>query len=182
MPSKKALRVGLISDTHDRIDDHLEKIFDGIELVLHAGDIGPKAFAWLDERYDLRAVKGNNDTGVWNIEGLPGARVEVIDGLRVLMIHELGTVEHPSSQVEFLLAAEKPDLVLTGHSHKPRLAEKDGVLYVNPGSVGPKRFSLPRVAGWLELTAKELTVTLFDLEKPKLTTPFERATYPRRRS
>jgi putative phosphoesterase len=181
MPSKKALRVGLISDTHDRIDERLIELFTGIELVLHAGDIGPKAFAWLDERYDLRAVKGNNDAGAWELD-LPGARVEVLDGLRVLLIHELGTVEKPASQVQFLLAAEKPDLVLSGHSHQPRLAERDGVVYVNPGSAGPKRFSLPRMAGWLDITAGDFEVALFDLEKPKLKAPYERAAYPRRRS
>lgn len=181
MPSKKAQRVGLISDTHDRIDEKLIELFTGIELVLHAGDIGPKAYAWLDERYDLRAVKGNNDTGAWELD-LPGARVEVVEGLRVLMIHELGTVEKPSAQTQFLLAAEQPDLVLSGHSHQPRFAERDGVVYVNPGSAGPKRFTLPRVAGWLELTEKDFTVTLFDLEKAKLKAPYERATYPRRRS
>ncbi len=181
MPSKKALRVGLISDTHDRIDDRLTGLFEGVERVLHAGDIGPKAYDWLMQRHDLRAVKGNNDVGAW-AKDLPGARVEVIDGLRVLLIHELGTVERPSSQVQFLLAAEKPGLVLSGHSHQPRIAEKAGVLYVNPGSAGPKRFKLPRVAGWLDVAAARVEITLFDLERPTLTTPVARAAYPRRRS
>jgi putative phosphoesterase len=180
MPPKKARRVGLISDTHDRVDEKLPELFDGIELVLHGGDIGERAYGWLSERHQLRAVKGNNDVGAW-AKPLPGARVEVIEDFRVLIIHELGTVERPSTQVQFLLAAEKPDLVLTGHSHQPRLAERDAVIYVNPGSAGPKRFKLPRVAGWLDVGASSVEITLFDLESPKLKAPFERATYRRRR-
>jgi len=176
----------LVSDTHDRCEPKLLELFDGIELVLHGGDIGEAALAWLRERHDLRAVRGNNDVGPW-AEELPGARVEKIGGLRVLMIHELGTVEHPSSQVQFLLAAERPHLVLTGHSHKPLLAERDGVLYVNPGSAGPKRFSLPRVAGWLDVDEAKVTVKLFSLEEKKLRpfdsksfrAPFAPAAYPR---
>jgi len=178
MPVKKAqqpLRVGLVSDTHDRCEPKLLELFDGLSLVLHAGDIGETALSWLRERHEVRAVKGNNDVGAW-AENLPGARVEEVGGLRVLIIHELGTVERPTSQVQFLLAAERPHLVLSGHSHKPLLAEREGVFYVNPGSAGPKRFSLPRVAGWLDVDDARATVKLFSLEGPKLS-PFDEKTF-----
>ncbi len=167
MGAPRQVRVGVVSDTHDRFDAALLELFAGVNLILHAGDIvGPQVLEQLGALAPVRAVRGNNDFGPW-AEQLPAARVERIAEVPVLVVHILGTVEEPTSAVRFLLEAEKPKVVISGHSHQGLLQHQGGVLYFNPGSAGPARFKLKPAAGLLTLEAGRVHAELFALEFKK---------------
>jgi putative phosphoesterase len=161
-------KIGVVSDTHGMFDEKLRRLFEGVSLILHGGDVGsPQVLTQLTEIAQVRAVAGNNDTGPWARE-LPAARVERIDGVPVLIVHELGRPTEPTVKVQFLLQAESPRVVISGHSHKGELIEHDGRLFVNPGGAGKKRFKLLRSAAVLEVTAKTVTARLHSLESDGL--------------
>jgi putative phosphoesterase len=158
------LRVGVVSDTHDRFDPALATLFAGVSFIVHAGDVvGPKVLEQLGAIAPVRAVRGNNDQGSW-AEGLPEARVERFEEVPVLVVHILGTVEEPSLKVRFLLEVEKPKVVISGHSHQGRVTVHDGILFFNPGSAGPARFKLKPAAGLLTIDGGKLHAELFALE------------------
>lgn len=129
-------RVGLIADTHGLVRPEALAALAGCTRILHAGDIGSAAVLHaLGAIAPVTAVRGNNDTGAW-ATGLP-ARVRLtIDGIAILMLHDIDDLDVEPS-------IEGIRLVVCGHSHKPAIAERAGVLYVNPGSAGPRRFRLP---------------------------------------
>lgn len=157
-------KVGVIADTHGMFDEKLARLFDGVSLILHAGDVGaPAVLTRLTEIAPVRAVAGNNDVGPWARE-LPAARVERVGGVPVLIVHQLGKPAAPTVQVQFLLQAEDPRVVVSGHSHQGELVEVDGRLFVNPGGAGKKRFKLLRSAAVLEVLAKSVRVRLHSLE------------------
>lgn len=159
------LKLGVVSDTHDRFDPALKKLFAGVDFILHAGDIiGPDILKLLTELAPVRAVRGNNDDGAW-AEKLPAARVERYLEVPVLVVHILGSVEEPTLAVRFLLEAEKPRVVISGHSHQALLQVKDGVLFFNPGSAGPGRFKLKPAAGLLTVEPGRVRGELYALEE-----------------
>jgi uncharacterized protein len=161
-------KVGVVSDTHGMFDEKLVRLFEGATLILHGGDVGAAAvLTRLTEIAPVRAVAGNNDTGPWARE-LPAARVERIDGVPMLVVHELGKPAEPTVKVQFLLQAESPRVVISGHSHKGELVEHEGRLYVNPGGAGKKRFKLLRSAAVLEVDAKGVKARLHSLESEAL--------------
>ena len=161
-------KVGVVSDTHGMFDEKLFRLFEGVSLILHGGDVGaPSVLTRLTEIAPVRAVAGNNDVGPWARE-LPAARVERIGGVPVLVVHELGKPSEPTVKVQFLLQAEAPRVVVSGHSHKGELVEVDGRLFVNPGGAGKKRFKLLRSAAVLEIGAKRVTARLHSLESDEL--------------
>ena len=167
MVASTTVRVGVVSDTHGRFDAALVELFAGVDCILHAGDIdGPEVLEQLAELAPVRAVRGNNDVGAW-ADALPAARVERFVQVPVLMIHVLGTVEEPTAAVRFLLEAEKPKVVVSGHSHQGLLKEQGGMLYFNPGSAGPGRFKLKPAAGLLTFEAGKIHAQLFALEFKK---------------
>ena len=160
------MRVGLVSDTHGRVDHHLHQLFEGCALILHGGDFADEDV--LDELRliaPVEGVRGNNDAGPW-ADALPELRVVEVGALRALLVHQLPAPERPDRAVARALARERPELVLFGHSHQPRVTRQDGVLFVNPGSAGPRRFSLPRTAGVLELDGRRVRLALFELSGP----------------
>ena len=158
------VRLGVVSDTHDKLDPALGKLFEDVDFILHAGDIvGPDVLAALEKLAAVRAVKGNNDTGAW-ADALPAARVERFDEVPVLIVHILGTVAEPALAVRFLLEAEKPRVVISGHSHQALLEVRGGILFFNPGSAGPARFKLKPAAGLLTLSKGQAHAELFALE------------------
>ncbi len=108
-------------------------------------------------------MRGNNDLGAW-AEPLPAARVERFLGVPVLVIHILGKVDEPTLAARFLLEAERPRVVIYGHSHQPLLEVQDGILYFNPGSAGPGRFKLKPAAGRLTIEKGKVQGELFALE------------------
>lgn len=157
------MRVGVVSDSHGLSDPKLPELFAGCALILHAGDIvKPAVLADLEAIAPIRAVRGNNDVGP-SFASLPEtARLE-LGGFAVLMVHDAGPRGRPHAAVRRLLARDRPHVVVHGHSHRPGSALVDGVLFVNPGSAGPRRFSLPRTAGVLEIGEAALAFALFDL-------------------
>ena len=140
--------VGLISDTHGLLRREVAAALAGVDRILHAGDVGrPEVLEALQAIAPVTAVRGNVDTGPW-AEKLPTDTVTWIDdGFNIYMIYILG-------QMKLSPKAARMDVVVSGHSHKPLIETRDDVLYVNPGSAGPRRFSLPISVGFLRLSPK----------------------------
>ena len=144
--SAQHLRIGLISDTHGLLRPEVVAALRDSDFIIHAGDIGDAAIiARLAAIAPVTAVRGNNDLGAWADAFPRAARLEA-GGVRIHVVHDLGE-----------LAVDPRDAglhaVVSGHSHRPRVERRDGVLYVNPGSAGPRRFSLPVSVGSLVISS-----------------------------
>lgn len=135
------LRIGLISDTHNLLRPEALDFLRGSDHILHAGDIcAAHVLDALRELAPLTAVRGNNDLGPW-ARSLQETETVQFGAVAVHVIHDLNALGcTPPVQV-----------VVCGHSHQPKIEEHEGVLYVNPGSAGPRRFSLPISAGELRI-------------------------------
>jgi len=140
----RELRVGLISDTHGLLRPQALEALRGSDAIVHAGDIvDPAILAALGAIAPLTAVRGNNDRGDW-AGSLPETAVLALGGVRVFVVHDRAHLaRHP--------AAAGADVVVTGHSHQPVVERRDGILFVNPGSAGPRRFKLPVTVGRLDI-------------------------------
>nr|WP_222623146.1 metallophosphoesterase family protein [Ramlibacter cellulosilyticus] len=144
------MRIGLVSDTHNLLRPEVLDFLRGADHIVHGGDIcGEAVLAALRELAPLTVVRGNNDRGAW-AEPLPWEDTVRFGEVAVHVVHD----------VQDLLLPEGVRVVVTGHSHKPKVEEKDGVLYVNPGSAGPRRFKLPISAGELRIAGGEVTAHL----------------------
>jgi putative phosphoesterase len=147
------MRIGVISDTHDLLDPRVLNIFEGVEHILHGGDVGlPWLILKLEEIAPVTAVLGNTDAGI----PLRETEVVQLDGRKVL-VHHIVNPHAPHETISQRIAREKPDVVIFGHTHKPFCETIDGILYLNPGYAGRTRFSLPRSVAILE-TQPELKV------------------------
>ncbi|RYF20327.1 MAG: metallophosphoesterase [Oxalobacteraceae bacterium] len=141
MPNKQVTVVGLISDTHGLLRPEAVAYLQGCSLIVHAGDVGNKAvLTALEDISPVLAVRGNIDTDAWG-QSLPHAIRRRVGPTTCLITHHL-------ADVPGLSAAQ---LVITGHSHKPAHGWQQGALWINPGSAGRRRFSLPISAGRLRL-------------------------------
>ncbi len=128
--------IGVISDTHGLLRPEAVKALAGVELIIHAGDIGnPEVLAALEQIAPVQAIRGNTDRGDWAAD-LPLTRVVEVGGVHLYVLHELFCLDLDPAAAGFAA-------VIFGHSHHPHLARKNGVLYLNPGSAGPRRFTLP---------------------------------------
>lgn len=157
------MRVGLVADTHDLFDPKLERLFAGCVLILHAGDVTRQPILdALASIAPVRAVRGNNDFGPF-AEALPETAAMALGAIGALLVHEVGSPHRPSPAVQRALSRSGARLVVHGHSHRPGTALRDGVLFVNPGSAGPRRFRLPRSAAVLELDGRRVRVEIRDL-------------------
>jgi uncharacterized protein len=133
-------RIGLISDTHGLLRPAAGRALEGSDLIIHAGDVGkPAVLEELKKLAPVVAVRGNVDLGDW-AESLP-ASAAVDPGIYVL--HDINELRFDPAKAGFRM-------VISGHSHKPSRAERDGVLYVNPGAAGPRRFRLPVTVALLD--------------------------------
>lgn len=129
-------RLGIISDTHGLLRPEALAALRGYERILHAGDIGkPEVLQALSQLAPVTAVRGNNDKGAW-AEELPECARLTVAQIGIYLIHDL-------AELDLNPAAAGIRVVISGHSHRPAIAEREGVLYVNPGSAGPRRFKLP---------------------------------------
>ncbi len=146
-------RIGLISDTHGLLRDEALGFLDGCDLILHAGDLcDAMVLEALQAIAPVVAVRGNNDRGNWAEELAASERV-VVEGVAIHLVHDLADLDVDP-------VASGLRVVVTGHSHKPTIAERDGVLYVNPGSAGPRRFSLPISVGELRIDGTRVEAEL----------------------
>jgi putative phosphoesterase len=144
-------RIGLISDTHGLLRPQVVQFLEGCEHIIHAGDICDAAILdRLSALAPVTAVRGNNDFGSW-AEELHETEFVRVGEVGIYVIHDLALLYIESS-------ASGIDVIVSGHSHKPHAYRRDGVLYVNPGSVGPRRFSLPVAAAELLIDGAEITV------------------------
>jgi putative phosphoesterase len=151
-----ARRVGLISDTHGLVRPEALNFLRGSDYLVHAGDIcAPEVLAELSRLAPLTVVRGNNDEGPW-AECLPEQTTLEVDGIRIGVVHDL-------AQWRVEPAAVAVRVVVSGHSHKPSVREQDGVLYVNPGSAGPRRFKLPISVAELLIDAGSVAARLCTL-------------------
>lgn len=154
---RKPAQIGLISDTHGLLREEAVSALRGTELILHAGDVGEPGI--LDELRKIApvvAVRGNVDIEPWS-EVLPVTAVTETQATLIYMIHDV-------NQLDLNPAAAGFSIVVSGHSHKPARFELDGVLYINPGSAGPRRFQLPVSMARLDLAASPWKLEFIDLE------------------
>jgi uncharacterized protein len=143
------LSVGLISDTHGLVRAEALEALRGSGHIVHAGDIGdPAVLEALARIAPVTAVRGNNDNGPW-ARKLRDTEVLEIARTRIYVIHEL-------SELELNPAVAGIHIVVAGHSHRPAKELREGVLYVNPGSAGPRRFKLPVTVARLVLPARRV--------------------------
>jgi hypothetical protein len=151
-------RVGVISDTHDLLRPEALAFLAGCDRIVHAGDVCCAAVLdALAAIAPVDAVRGNNDRGAWAQRLPPFLRIRV-EGVEIGVVHDLKTLGLDAATAGLAV-------VVSGHSHRPGVATRDRVLYLNPGSAGPRRFRLPVAAGELIVdgTAVEARVRLLDV-------------------
>lgn len=130
------MRIGVISDTHGLLRPEALAALRGCERIIHAGDIGkPEVLEGLRSLAPLDAIRGNVDSGDWAV-AIPETLDLRIGGLRIHITHDVKTMGIDP-------IAEQVDVVIAGHSHQPKIEQVNGVLYLNPGSAGRRRFTLP---------------------------------------
>lgn len=151
------MRIGLVSDTHGLLRPAVLDFLRGSDHIVHAGDIcDPSVLQELAAIAPLTAVRGNNDVGAW-AQRLRETELLDIGGMRVLVIHDLSLLG--------TAARDAPaHVVVSGHSHKPLVRRDGDVLFVNPGSAGPRRFKLPISAGELLVDGGEVTPRLIEFD------------------
>ncbi|HZY17639.1 MAG TPA: metallophosphoesterase family protein [Ramlibacter sp.] len=151
-----ATRIGLISDTHGLVRPQALEWLRGSDLIVHAGDIvQPSILEQLAGIAPLTAVRGNNDRGPWAARLAETALLQV-GAVGIWVLHDLADLRrHP--------APPGTRVIVCGHSHKPRVEERDGLLTVNPGSAGPRRFKLPVSVGELHIEGTEVQARTIEL-------------------
>ena len=137
--------IGLISDTHGLLRPEAVRALAGVHRIIHAGDIGtPEILTELRSLAPVDAVKGNNDQGPWSAQ-IPLRLALEVEGVSIHVLHDVKEIDLDPQAAGF-------DVVISGHSHKPGVLVRGGVQYVNPGSAGPRRFTLPVTIAYLDVT------------------------------
>jgi uncharacterized protein len=150
------LRIGVISDTHGLLRPQAVQALQGCERIIHAGDIGAQeVLHHLAEIAPVTAVRGNNDTQAWASE-LAEQIIVDFHGISICVVHDIDKLR--GDLIEHAVHA-----IIAGHSHKPGMQMRGGVLYFNPGSAGPRRFKLPVALGYLDVDAGTLSPRIVEL-------------------
>src|SRR4051794_30387836 len=148
-------RIGIISDTHGLLRPEAEQRLAGVDHILHAGDIGrPEIIDTLRRIAPVTAIRGNVDSGEWARE-YPDTALLRLAGISIYVLHDLKTLQADS--------ATGIDVIVSGHSHVPKIETVGGVLYLNPGSAGRRRFNLPITLATLAVTPEGLRPEIHDL-------------------
>ena len=159
-------RIGLISDTHGLLRDEAVEALRGSDLILHAGDVGkPEIIDRLRAVALVVAVRGNVDRGAW-ASALPITAVAETESALIYVLHDL-------SELDLDPVAAGFHVVVSGHSHKPARDQRSGILYINPGSAGPKRFNLPTTIAQMDLAVNPWKLDFVDILSGRLLSPAE---------
>ena len=149
--------IGLLSDTHGLLRPEARVALRGVDRIIHAGDIcDAQVLQALAEIAPVVAVRGNNDRGPW-AEAVPERELVAVDGVKLYVLHDLHELDVDPKALGV-------QAVISGHSHRPLSKMENGVLYVNPGSAGPRRFRLPVSLGFLEIDGGKVKARLLTLE------------------
>jgi uncharacterized protein len=150
------MRVGVISDTHGLLRPEAVRALQGTEHILHAGDVGnPQILTALQQIAPVTAIRGNIDEG-GACGHLPATEIIDLQGRSIYMLHDV-------SQLDLNPEAAGIAAVIFGHSHKPKIERRRGVLFLNPGSAGPRRFELPVTIAWLNIDPAGLSAKIVKL-------------------
>ncbi len=174
MRAKAVRRIGVIADTHGVFDPAIKRYFGGVDHIIHAGDIGsPAVIEQLQTIAPVTAVSGNVDR--FENSGFSRETVMRCGGVRIgirHIVYEKGAV---TEEAKAWLERERPDLCIFGHSHKPTAARYGRTLLFNPGSAGPRRFSLPRGLGIVTIVDRQLRTRFLRLAD-RIEVPHRRGT------
>jgi putative phosphoesterase len=156
----KSYKIGVISDTHGLLREKALEILKGSDLIIHAGDIvDPIILKKLKEIAPVTAVRGNCDKGNWAYELKKTEVVEVGDIL-IYILHDI-------NKLDIDLETADIDIVISGHSHSPLNVTRNSVLFLNPGSIGPRRFNLPISMAILNIDGDNINAELIDIDPAK---------------
>jgi uncharacterized protein len=151
------MRIGVISDTHGLLRPEALKALKGAEHILHAGDVGdPAILHALRAMAPVTAIRGNIDEG-GPCGHLPPTELVELSGRSIYMLHDV-------KQLDLNPEAAGIAAIVSGHSHKPLVDWRRGVLFLNPGSAGPRRFELPVTFAWLDMQADERSARIVHLD------------------
>jgi hypothetical protein len=153
-------KIGVISDTHNHLDPKVLALLDGVEHILHAGDIGmPAIILQLEHIAPVTAVMGNTDD-----PGLRYRQTEIVElAGRKFLLHHIVNPRALEESLKGAIVRQKPDVVVYGHTHKPLCETIDGILYFNPGYAGKSRFGMERTVAILHCNDKEIRPQYFPL-------------------
>jgi putative phosphoesterase len=150
-------RIGVISDTHGLLREEAIGLLKGVDLILHAGDVGNQELLdTLEKVAPVFAVRGNMDRGEWS-QGLPQTQWVEVGEITIYILHDL-------DKLDLLPQAAGISMVVSGHTHQPEEEYRDGVYYLNPGSVGPRRFNKPVSMAIVEVMGRNLNAEIIKLK------------------
>lgn len=151
------MTAGVISDTHGLMRREALDALRDADLIIHAGDIGnPSVLETLETIAPVFAVRGNIDRGEW-ASSLPASQLVEVESVRIYVVHDI-------KDLDIDPVAESIQMVISGHSHMPAIVERNGVSFLNPGSAGPRRFSLPISMAVIRISGRRIQARLVDLQ------------------
>ena len=170
--AKQLKTIGLISDTHGLLRPEAVRALVGVRHIIHAGDIGgSEILEELRRIAPVYAVRGNNDKGAWAAQ-IPRYLALELEGVSIHVLHDVKEIDTLRGHSPGILrghrtgidpVAASAGVVVSGHSHKPTVTERDGVQFVNPGSAGPRRFSLPVTIAYLDITTRSTRPRIIEI-------------------
>jgi uncharacterized protein len=150
-------KIGIISDTHGLIRKSVLKSFKDVDLIVHAGDVGkPEVLETLQNIAKVYPVRGNVDGGKWT-DSLPLTDVVQVGQIYLYVLHDLDSLDLDPVTAGF-------NVVISGHSHIPKIEKKDDILFLNPGSAGPKRFDYPISIAFLYIKGTSIETEIVELK------------------
>jgi uncharacterized protein len=157
MTTDTSTQIGIIADTHGLMRPQAIAALEGSNLILHAGDIGkPEVLKALEAIAPVIAVRGNNDEDEW-AQAIPERETIKVEAVSIHLLHIL-------QELDFEPKAADISVVISGHSHKPLIEKRQGVLFINPGSAGPRRFKLPISVATLSINGTTAQAEIVELK------------------